>query len=190
METLLMRPIIFVDMDDVIVNFHDACMAVHGKTKPTQEEWPKGNYDMPTVLNITNAQFKKPLNELFYTALPIAPYAKLLLEMLETKGNVCILTSLYKYDTPKGKLLWLNNYLPWYLDRNKIVMAYDKSYCASPHAILIDDCDNHVKGFLEAGGLGITFPQPWNHNHKIVSDGAKCCYVIEQVNSIIESMIE
>lgn len=182
-----MRPVIFVDMDDVLVDFHDAAMVALGKTEPTKENWPKGEYDILKVLDISLEEFNSILTEEFYATLPMAPHAHLLLTMLEgIDAEICILTCPYKFCTTKGKLLWLKKHLLRFIRSGKYILTPEKRFCALPHAILIDDCDKNIAAFRAAGGQGIVFPQPWNCKHKIKGYSQKVNYILREVDFAIK----
>lgn len=61
-----------------------------------------------------------------------------------------------------GKALWVEQNLPLYKKR-LIVTQAPKSLLAGPDTLLIDDKDQNVREFEDAGGAAILVPRPWNH---------------------------
>lgn len=47
---------------------------------------------------------------------------------------------------------------------------FGKNMLACPETVLIDDSDVNIRDFIESGGHGILFPQPWNENRDKVAD--------------------
>jgi hypothetical protein len=59
-----------------------------------------------------------------------------------------------------GKLRWLKErFGPHFTG---VHLHADKAQLAAPGRVLIDDCDRNIRAWAAAGGIGITFPQPWN----------------------------
>ena len=67
--------------------------------------------------------------------------------------------------TETGKALWVKYNLPMYTKRTIITQA-PKHLLARPDVLLIDDKDENVDGFREAGGKGILINRPWNAGHE------------------------
>lgn len=70
-------------------------------------------------------------------------------------------------ETASGKMLWIRDNLPIYLDRVILTtLKVPKSFLARPDALLIDDYDRCIDGFREAGGNAILVPRPYNKLRK------------------------
>ena len=69
-------------------------------------------------------------------------------------------------DCLAGKLEWIHDNLFCWLHRQYIITPR-KWLCANPTTLLIDDCDENVKRFREAGGQAILVPRPWNTLHDL-----------------------
>ena len=67
-------------------------------------------------------------------------------------------------ESPTGKWAWIRDNLPIYLKRTIITQA-PKHLLARPDTLLIDDKDENVDGFREAGGKALLIPRPWNRAH-------------------------
>jgi len=63
-------------------------------------------------------------------------------------------------------MLWVKEHLSRYYKQLIITMA-PKHLLAKPDTLLIDDKDENVEGFWDAGGKAILVPRPWNSNHKL-----------------------
>lgn len=81
--------------------------------------------------------------------------------------NTCILSSVIRDPLYLvGKLNWMRNHLPKELQRN-FLLGSEKSFCACPGALLIDDNDANVQEFRDEGGQAILVPRPWNSLHNV-----------------------
>ena len=67
-------------------------------------------------------------------------------------------------ESASGKMIWVNDNLSIYLKRTIITQA-PKHLLARPNTLLIDDKDENVDGFCEAGGKALLVPRPWNRAH-------------------------
>jgi hypothetical protein len=100
----------------------------------------------------------------FWEGLSPTPEAELIVQAVEDAfgpDNVCILTS--PVTTPgcyEGKLAWLRRHFPAYSQR--FLVGPMKQFCAAPNHVLVDDHDDNVGRFREAGGMSVLVPQPWN----------------------------
>lgn len=59
-----------------------------------------------------------------------------------------------------GKRAWIDKHLGETFSR--VMFGPQKHLFAKPGAVLIDDFDGNISRFRAFGGVGITFPQPWN----------------------------
>lgn len=71
-----------------------------------------------------------------------------------------------------------------------MVIAWDKSCLAHPDSILIDDCDENVDKFNDAGGKAILVPQDWNSSYKLFDNNnvaEKVEYIMDELKKFMES---
>jgi hypothetical protein len=68
-------------------------------------------------------------------------------------------------DSAAGKLEWIHRYAPQFASR--YVLSPNKFLLANAFTLLIDDSDDQVNSFREAGGNAILMPRPWNSLHAI-----------------------
>lgn len=104
-------------------------------------------------------------------------------DILTTLENAFGAENIYLCTTPMpnvgcgtGKMKWIKRHLPDYLRRYMICTA-PKKLLATPDRLLVDDKNENVYEFIEAGGDAIMVPRPWNDNKSYEWDGTG--YVIE-----------
>jgi hypothetical protein len=95
------------------------------------------------------------------------------------RENVCVLTSMASPKRLDAKFHWIHHNLPEWLQK-QVVVATEKRCCASRNALLIDDSEENVEAFREAGGTAILVPRPWNSLHKI-TNSASILYLMNEL---------
>ena len=160
-----MKPIIFLDMDGVLVDFVTGMADAIGKKIISI---PRGNSDMETWpgIDMPVQAFQDALDaqgHLFWTELKKYSWSDELVDICETVGDTYILTAPSRNPgCSSGKVAWIENNYPSL--SKKIVLARDKFLCATPSRILIDDTEQKIADFINHDGRTILFPQPWNAN--------------------------
>lgn len=169
------KPVVYCDMDGVLVDFVGAALRLHRATDLyTKYPGALGTFDIEKVLGITQDQFWAPINEetTFWEDLQPTAEAEWIVETLERiygRENVCILTAPALGDTCFiGKRLWLRRHFPQFITR--LAYAKDKSKFASPRHTLLDDADKNVAPFIKAGGQAVLVPRLWNAMYTYVKD--------------------
>jgi hypothetical protein len=84
----------------------------------------------------------------------------------------------------EGKHDWVRNKMPSCL-HDKLILVNDKTTCASPTSLLIDDNVQNCIDFGLAGGNAITYPRPWNSEHKFYGSNGQ-----ERVIGVIKDLLE
>lgn len=80
--------------------------------------------------------------------------------------NMCFLSSPCRtIGCMDGKKRWLLDHYQHLA--GQVLFGNKKEFCANPEHLLIDDYDENIKKFREAGGQAILFPRPWNSNYLI-----------------------
>ena len=141
---------IFVDMEDVLVDFNDHYESCFGR------RWN----------NIENVEDRwKPLNEnpQWYATIPIKKDAVVLMNYLYNTFSrssipVKILTATgYKWvEVGVAKQEWVNKHLGVGMyDMLMVVHGKDKHHFAQDGSLLIDDMVRNVEPWINVGGLGI-----------------------------------
>lgn len=159
---------IFLDMDGVLVDFFRPALQVHNRL-PLLDDWPRGVWDIPTVLGISKGEFWAKIDALgaeYWTEMPAYPWTADLVAAVTRAAPFSILSSpSLCAECPTGKIHWLRRHLR--ADFRDYLFGHAKHHCAKPGALLIDDSDENVDAFRAHGGEAILFPQAWNSNHAI-----------------------
>ena len=154
--------IAFCDMDDVLFDFNKQAFKALGLDY---------SYDPPALNNWHwHKYFGIPWNDMdsvcsveFWATMDWMPDGRAILEIIEGKFDaVWLLTApMPNPGAWTGKQLLIRQHLPQYQER-VIMTRGPKSLLSGPDRILIDDNDNNVGQWREAGGVGILVPRPWN----------------------------
>lgn len=172
---------ILLDMDDVLVDCTAACLKHMGLSDYNViRDYPLDVgrdilevYRRETGLSLPVQIFWEHFKREFWATIPpMRTYKELVRLCVDTVGetNVALCTSPTKCgDCLAGKLDWIEKNLPDTMQR-QYIMTPRKHFCAAPGTLLIDDCPNNVSAFIEAGGLAIAFPRPWNENFIDMAD--------------------
>ena len=97
----------------------------------------------------------------FWSNLPKFEWSDALVRMCNRYGDVSLATSPSTHpDSWSGKMHWIGKHYPQFI--RKTMMGPQKYLMANENTILIDDNDDNIAEFRKHGGIGITFPQPWN----------------------------
>ena len=162
------KPLIFIDLDSVIVQFYQGALKVLGVTnysipinEPSMEKWPG--------VNVTTSEFWRAIdatNEKFWAELEPYSYARDLVKVCESYGETFILTAPARNPyCLAGKKMWVQKHLPRL--SGKMIITKHKYLCAAPNRVLIDDNNEQCDKFSAAGGGTILFPQLFNRNHAL-----------------------
>jgi len=157
----------FLDMDGVICDF------VSGALKALNEAFDKyyttewyadtfGKWETNELYKISERTFWNTIHKVpdFWINLKPLPWAQLLYNKLSALGEVTIITT--PSDDPNcaaQKIQWLRKHF-----NIKAPDAFigGKKYFMAGNGILIDDNQNNIKRFIEAGGEAILIPSSWN----------------------------
>lgn len=157
----------YLDLDGVLVDFVKGALKLHNSDiKPSEIVW-----DIDKQLGLTPEQFWSPFNFTFWANLEWTPEGKEILELVESVygDNIAILTSPPKTGgAVEGKLAWVAKNMPKY--KRKTFVGARKELMAAPSKLLIDDREENVDNFMEAGGGAILIPRPWNRNKDMESE--------------------
>lgn len=158
-----MKPVCFLDLDGVLVDFVGGALAMHGKHIPPAEV----RWDFPSQVGfdgVNAAAFWAPLGRDFWAGLGWTADGRGILAAVEDAfgpERVCLLTS--PCLTPgcaEGKLDWVRRELPGYARR--VLVGPCKHLLAGPGKLLVDDHDANCEAFAKAGGASVLVPRPWN----------------------------
>ena len=158
---------VFLDCDGVLINFRKGIRGAFGKPydyltlSPKWkfwDDWPDVTFDM--VNSVCTASFWDNLEWMHdgYDILTAIEYKY-------APAQIYLLTTpMPNVESPTGRWLWIKNRMEMYYKRTIITQA-PKHLLARPNTLLIDDKDENVDGFREAGGKALLVPRPWNRAH-------------------------
>jgi len=173
---------ILLDMDGVISDFVTAALTVHDRLDAF-ENWPDGEWDIPTVLGISGSQFWKKIDargHRFWSGLAPYSWTHELVDAIRGTAPFTILSSPSMHaECPTGKINWLREHLE--TGFHDFMFGRSKHLCAKPNAVLIDDSDINVDRFRTCGGHAILFPQRWNSNFHIDD---RMAYVTDELRKL------
>ncbi len=172
-----MDKLIFLDMDGVIVDLHKAVAQRLGITDMTafnQGELP-----------VKDAELWGGTNAEWWADLPWMDDGFDILcfcEEIVGPQNVIICSKPANWPgSAEGKVMWIAEHIPTYARR--FILTPNKSWCASPRTLLIDDNESMIQGFREASGAGLLCPRGWNSL-------GQCSDVPAYLRSQIEEMLK
>ena len=153
---------VFLDMDGVITDFN----------KPVCEK-----FDLPYPPQTYHffPEIRKEVDEIctteFWHYLPwMHDGQEILRAIVDTLGleKVYFLTKMMpNVETASGKMMWIQDNLPIYFDQVILMtLGVPKSLLVQSDTLLIEDCDEYVEDFREAGGNAILVPRPYNELRK------------------------
>ena len=158
-----MKPVCFLDLDGVLVDFVGGALAMHGKHIPPAEV----RWDFLTQIGfdgVNDERFWAPMGRDFWAGLGWTADGRAILAAVEEAfgaEQVCLLTS--PCLTPgcaEGKLDWVRRETPGYARR--VLVGPCKHLLAGPRKLLVDDHDANCEAFNRAGGASVLVPRPWN----------------------------
>jgi 5'(3')-deoxyribonucleotidase len=152
--------ICFLDMDGVLVDFREGVCEIF-------LEDPSNNWEFwDEWKGVTFENINKVCDIPFWASLSWTKEGKQILEMVEA-----IFDDVYLLTTPMpnpgsatGKELWIEKHIQRYKNRMIITRA-SKGLFAGSDRVLIDDKNQNIHDFVDAGGQGILIPRPWNELH-------------------------
>lgn len=169
---------IYLDLDGVIVDLVTPIFNLHN-VWCREDEYPQGfQWDIMgacdhlreasglSPLGMTVEEFWTYPDRSWWANLKPYPTALAFVEWLETGPyDITLLTAHAGPASAAGKVDWINEWLPDYW--KKCLIGHPKEECAGPGCILIDDRDKNCADFIEAGGMAITVPRPWNSAYNV-----------------------
>jgi len=159
---------IFIDMDGVITDFLGGAASFFGYDNGNiHDHWPNGEWGtakhIKKFFGVSERGFWEALRgKGFWRSLLLMPDAKEFLKFIKPYKPV-ILTS-PALESADGKMLWIKDNLPSYWKDRRVILTTKKELVAGEGRILIDDHDENIKKWENAGGIGILYPRKWNKN--------------------------
>lgn len=146
---------IFMDMDGVLADH--VAGACDWTGRPIEELVTPGVWEIPLV---DWAQ----LPMAFWVHLPKTPdFARY--EGILRSCDGYILTHPCSSDCYDGKLIWLEQHLPWF-QQDRMIMTEHKHLLSAEGRVLYDDRNENVDDWTKAGGHGQLVDRMWNRGHQ------------------------
>jgi len=81
-----------------------------------------------------------------------------------------------------GKARWISRHIPEL--RRRVIPTHvpKQEFCHSFEDLLIDDSQENIAAWIDAGGAGLLVPRPWNNLDQTFYDGDAVKYVAEQID--------
>ena len=163
-----MIKVVYLDMDGVITNFVKGVYDAFNKPYilPPQLKYDFWKYwELPATTKqvdlICNKEFWNNL-EWMYDGEDIL---KEIIKYFKPEKTYLLTHPMPNVESATGKWMWVKGNMPEYYSRTIITQA-PKTLLAKPETLLIDDKDENVEEFIDAGGDAILVPRPWNKLHK------------------------
>lgn len=168
---------VYVDLDGVLADFFGGVCGLFGKM-----------VEPPDHFQGLASAFGVPENELwdkidragsrFWSELEPFPWNEELLGIAQNiaEEGVYIATSpSWEGSSAAGKMAWMTEQfaVPGEPFRD-FMIGMHKHLLAHPHAMLIDDSPTNLEAWMDAGGVAILWPQPWNTDGDVHKARADC----------------
>lgn len=165
---------ILLDLDGCLVDWVGGICSTFGISRDwLYELWPVGDYAIEKPLQLSVSDLWRNIDyggSRFWSGLNWTDDGKEILQlcesMLSSNDEIVLMTS--PPNNPQaaaGKVEWIQKQAPAY--RRKFAITPSKHLFADTASVLIDDSDENVKKFREAGGWTILLPRRWNSNYFI-----------------------
>lgn len=153
---------VFLDMDGIITDFNKAVCEKFDLPYPPQvyHFFPEIRLQVNDFCDRSFWQNLKWMNDGH-------DILRAITNMFEPEKIYLLTKMMPNIESASGKIIWIQNNLPLYSDRVILMtLGVPKSLLAQSDTLLIEDCDNYVDGFREAGGKALLVPRPWNRLHR------------------------
>lgn len=156
---------IYLDMDGVLVNFIDEVNKILGINMPKNKGPMKWNWFEDYGFTLKDVE--KICTEEFWAGLDWMPDGAIIFNSVQTLELPIRLITVATGNWHRalcGKIKWLDSHIrrDYYNDIILLHQFQKKSNFASPTSLLIDDNDDNVEEWNEAGGEAILIPRRWN----------------------------
>jgi len=177
---------LFLDLDGVLINWLKGAHQVHDKEY--HEEWPyvRGplgwHFYKDPKFNVSGAHLFDGMDRSFWANLEWTKDGKDILTLCEEHfgDDVYLLTAPHQQDgVVDGRMDWIRREMPEYVE--KVLVGKCKKACAHGDTVLVDDWDENLYAWDNAGGIAVTCPRPWNCMHR---QADSVVYLDEQLMSL------
>lgn len=166
---------IFLDVDGVLVSFRKGIYDAFGKHYDYfqmsnkwvfWDNWPE--VTPKKVNDICTFEFWRNL-EWIYDGHDIL---RVVVGKFDPDRIYLLTTPMPNVESATGKWQWVREHLPEFYKRTIITQA-PKSIFARPDALLIDDNNENIDSFIEAGGQGLLVPRSYNRAYENADNSPK-----------------
>lgn len=172
------KPLIFLDLDGVLVDLHRGFAAYHDMPYPYSHERRATNAGPDEAFEewlFEQDRWEDPAGACteasFWLGLQPFPWTRELYAAAKSVGDVYICSNPGRGEfaaaAAAGKMAWCQKHLG--INPQRIILMADKFLVAGPGRILVDDRANVLGPWIHSDGIGLLFPQPYNVNHHLTS---------------------
>jgi len=162
---------IYLDMDGVLVDLYSSTMELFGHPRESVSQITEWN-GMHKLVGKPERQFWTEVDASgveFWANLEPYPWCFDLLKECQEIASTIIMTSTTRSpNCAAGKMMWMQKHFG--VGFRDYALTPKKVECAAPGKILIDDREDTIERFQDAGGNGILFPQHWNSRRIFADD--------------------
>lgn len=167
-----MKPIILLDMDEVLVDFQAGACKVFGTTREELENHRENNeWEILNALSKITGQTITPeifwerihaYDYNFWVDLKPLPWIYNVLALIQIRTTEWYIVSApsRNHSSHLGKIVWLKKFFGE--DFNRFILTPHKHLFAKRKTLLIDDRESNIRKFSQAGGDAILFPSTGN----------------------------
>lgn len=177
----MITPSVFLDLDDVLVDFTGGVLRDAGidpSRRAEVSEW--GGQSIARLLNCDSGTMWRVLAAdnfglTFWRDLAWLEHGRDLFARLVDTASVTIMSApCHDPNSAAGKVAWMQREIPSHARRYALTPC--KSVFARPGAILVDDGEHNVEAFRLAGGRAFLWPATWNSYRRApqASDVDRC----------------
>ncbi len=160
---------IYLDIDDVLVDFRGQALAAHGISHVDVD---MTNPVLCVGMGLTQDSFwSRCRGQTFWETMPWLPWGREIIELVQLAPVTSWLLTSPSADPGSwaGKYAWVKNNLPGKIET--LIMAQQKVALAGPGRLLIDDREDVCDQWIGKGGDAILVPKPWNRHRAYVDYG-------------------
>ena len=155
----------FLDLDGVLVDFLRGALEACGAA---DMDYPKGQYWIEEVLGVTRADMWSRFGDLerFFADLKWHRDGPEIWRLAQVyyggDGGLWLLSTPHDGgEGTFGKMQWVERNLGAAWTR-RLILAWDKTACAAPSSLLVDDCPGNVDSWRACGGRAVLVPRIYN----------------------------
>lgn len=183
--------IVYLDCDGVFADFVTGILAALDYPFDGHDSWPWGRvFDIFPLIGTNWAEASKLCTADFWAGLPWMSDGQRIRDEVWKRfrpDETMLLTKPMDHDDSyTGKAQWVTREMPELRHRLVPTHIAKSEFAFDWNCLLIDDSQENVDAFNNAGGAAILVPRPWNQNDGVFYDGDAVSYVAERMDKWIE----